>query len=195
MHAQNREGAISTSTLRAVVSNTGPLISALQCGQMDILRQLYDLIHIPASEMPEYEEHGARQEIRALIEAGFIEVHDDLTASEREAARKLAEEIARSTMSKDKEPSHHYPEAEAMVLMDRAELQAMELLLDELAAREVAQRRGIDVVGFPGILIRACQRGLIEPEDVRDALFECQRQGTHYATAFIEEIYARLRRF
>ena len=77
--------------LRAVVSNTGPLISALQCGRMDILRQFYDLIHIPASEMPEYEEHGAKQEIRALVEVGFIVVHDDLTASERELAREIAQ--------------------------------------------------------------------------------------------------------
>jgi predicted nucleic acid-binding protein len=53
--------------LKAVVSNTGPLISALQCGRMDILRQFYDLIHIPASELPEYEKHGAGQEIQALI--------------------------------------------------------------------------------------------------------------------------------
>jgi predicted nucleic acid-binding protein len=92
---------------------------------MDILRQFYDLIHIPASELPEYERHGARQEIRAL---------------------------------------------------------------------EVAQRRGIPIVGFPGILIRACRQGLIGPEEVRDALRECQRQETHYSNRFIEEIYNRLRR-
>jgi hypothetical protein len=81
-----------------------------------------------------------------------------------------------------------------MVLMERADLQAVELLLDEAAAREVAQRRGIPIVGFPGILIRACRQGLIGPEEVRDALKECQRQGTHYSNRFIEEIYNRLRR-
>lgn len=50
---------MNSSGLRAVVSNTGPLISALQCGHIDILRQFYDVIHIPASELPEYEKHGA----------------------------------------------------------------------------------------------------------------------------------------
>jgi len=161
---------------------------------MDILRQFYDLIHIPASEMPEYEKHGAKQEIRALVEVGFIIVHDDLTASEREMAREIAQEIAHSAVSRDKEPAHHYPEAEAMALMGRANLQVMELLLDELAAREIAEQRGIPIVGFAGILIRACQQGLIGPGEVRDALLECRRQETHYAPAFIEEIYNRLRR-
>lgn len=180
---------------RVVVSNTGPLISALQCGRMDILRQFYDEIHIPASEMPEYEKHGAGQEIRALIRAEFIVVHDDLTITEQEMAREIVEAIARSPVSRDKEPAHHYPEAEAMALMGRTDLQAIELLLDELAAREVAEQYEMPVVGFPGILIRACRWGLIEPEGVRGALLECRRQGTHYALAFIEEIYERLRRF
>lgn len=153
------------------------------------------MIHIPASELPEYEKHGAGQEIRALIESGFIVVHDDLTASEKEAAQAIAEEISTSPVSRNKEPSHHYPEAEAIVLMSRTDLEAMELLIDELAAREVAQRQGAAIVGFPGVLIRACKQGLMTPEEVRDVLQECQRQGTHYSIQFIEEIYDRLRRF
>lgn len=185
---------MNSSQLRAVISNTGPMISALQCDHMHILRQFYDVIHIPASELPEYEKHGAGQEIQTLIESGFIVVHDDLTASEKEAAQTIAEEISTSPVSRDKEPSHHYPEAEAMVLMGRTDLEAMELLVDELAAREVAQRQGVAIVGFPGILIRACKQGLMTPEEVRDALQECKRQGTHYSIQFIEEIYDRLRR-
>lgn len=81
-----------------------------------------------------------------------------------------------------------------VVIILRADLEAMELLVDELAAREVAQRQGVAIVGFPGILIRACKQGLMSPEEVRDALQECQRQGTHYSIQFIEEIYDRLRR-
>lgn len=185
---------MNQAKLNAVISNTGPLIAALQSGSMDILRQFYEVIHIPASELPEYEKHGAEQEIQMLIEAGFIVVHHDLTASEKEAAQALAVEISKSSVSKDKEPSHHYPEAEAIILMARADLEAVELLVDELAAREVAQRMGIAIVGFPGILIRACWQGLLTPGGVRDALQECQRQGTHYSTQFIQQIYDHLRR-
>jgi len=78
--------------------------------------------------------------------------------------------------------------------MGRADLQVMELLLDELAAREITEQRGIPIVGFAGILIQACQQGLIGPGEVRDALLECRRQGTRYALVFIEEIHNRLRR-
>jgi len=181
------------TSLRIVVSNTGPLISALQCDYMHLLRQFYDLIHIPASELTEFEEHGAAVEIRALIETGFIAAHH-LTDSERVTARVIAEEIAQSSVSRDKDPTHHYPEAEAIVLMERGNLAAVELLVDELAAREIARRRRIAIVGFSGLLIRAGQQGLLTPEQARDALAECQRQGTHYSNQFIAEIYQRLRR-
>lgn len=182
----------SAAILRAVVSNTGPLISALQSDCVFILRQFYDLIHIPASELAEFEGHGATEEIQGLMESGFIVTHD-LTESERQTAQAIADEIARSARSKNKEPVHHYPEAAAIALMERGDLGAMELLVDELAAREVAQRRGVDTVGFPGLLIRTCQQGLMTPEQVRDALADCQRQGTHYSNRFIAEVYQRLK--
>jgi predicted nucleic acid-binding protein len=132
----------TTASLRVVVSNTGPMISALQGDCMHILRQLYDLVHIPASELAEFEEHDAGMEIRMLIETGFIAAHN-LTDSERVTARAIAEEIARLPVSRDKDPAHHYPEAEAIALMEREDLEAVELLVDELAARGAAQRRGI----------------------------------------------------
>jgi len=56
-----------------------------------------------------------------------------------------------------------------MVLMLRSNLGAGKLLLDELAAREVARLRKIPIIGFPGILIRACQQGMMVPEDVKSA--------------------------
>lgn len=159
---------------------------------MFILRQFYDLIHIPASELAEFEGHGAAEEIWGLMESGFIVAHS-LTESERQTAQAIADEIARSARSKNKEPVHHYPEAAAIALMGRGDLGAMELLVDELAAREVAQRRGVDTVGLPGLLIRTCRQGLMTPDQVREALADCQRQGTHYSNRFIAEVCQRLK--
>ena len=68
-----------------------------------------------------------------------------------------------------------------------------EILLDELAARAIAQERGAPVVGFAGVLIRASWQGLLSAESVRDALVMCQRQGTHYSDRFITEVYRRLK--
>lgn len=77
--------------------------------------------------------------------------------------------------------------------MSRAELGARELLLDELAARMIAQERGIAVIGFAGVLIRASQQSLLSAEDVRAILLLCQPQGTHYSNAFIAAVYRRLK--
>lgn len=181
-----------SSALRVAVSNTGPLISAFQSGRVDILRQLYDAILIPDTELAEFEKHGAGDEIGELIACGFVVVHA-LTDAEQQAARAIADAIARSLFSKDREAAHHYPEAEAMVLMSRSASPAREILLDELAARAIAQERGAPVVGFAGVLIRASWQGLLSAESVRDALVMCQRQGTHYSDQFIAEVYRRLK--
>lgn len=182
------------SNLRAVVSNTGPLISALQCNCIHILLQFYDQIHIPADELVEYEKHGAGQEIQTLLDSGIMLVHKDLTIYEKEVAKAISEEIAATHATKDKDPAHHLPESQAIVLMQRSNLGAVELLIDEMAAREVARSRGVPIIGFPGILIRACQQGMMSPEEVKSNLEECQRQGTHYSPRLIDDIYHKLLR-
>jgi len=181
------------TTPRIAISNTGPLISALQSNRMNILLQLYDQIHIPADEIREYRKHGADLEIRRLIEAGFIVVHQDFVPEENEAAKAIASEIANRPITRDKNPEHHLPEAFAIILMQRGDLGAVELLMDELAARDVARQRKVPFIGFPGILIRACWQRIIDPEDVLAALVECQRQGTHYSNKLINEIYESLK--
>ena len=181
------------SELRIAVSNTGPLVSAFQCGRLDVMRQIYDVIHIPDNVLAELVIHGAEPEIAELVRVGFVVVHNDLTEEERAIAQAIAETIADSSKSHSKDPAHHLSEAEAIALMSRKELAAIELLLDETAAREAADQRGVPMVGFPGVLIRACRQGVISPEAVREALLDCRRQGTHYGAAFIERIYGRLR--
>lgn len=178
---------------RVAVSNTGPLISALQCDCMHIILQFYDQIHIPADEVHEYRKHGAGQEIQALIETKFIVVHGDFVPEEEKDAKVIALEIADHNRTRDKNPEHHLPEAFAIVLTLRSSLQAVELLIDELAAREAAHRRMVPVIGFPGILVLACWQGIIEPDEVLAALDKCQRQGTHYSTRLINEIHGNLK--
>jgi predicted nucleic acid-binding protein len=66
------------------------------------------------------------------------------------------------------------------------------LLVDELATRAIAQQRGLPIIGFIGVLIAACQQGVMSPENVLDSLEECQRQGTYYSDRIIETIYRGL---
>jgi predicted nucleic acid-binding protein len=179
---------------RVAVSNTGPLISALQSDCMHIIFQFYDQIHIPVDEIIEYEKHGAGQEISKLLETGFLVTYQDFTQEEADAAKAIAAEIAGHRTTRDKNPLHHLPESYAIVLMQRSGPGAIELLIDELAARDVARLRKVPIIGFPGILIRACRQRIIEPEEVLSALEECRRQGTHYSPRLINEIYNNLKR-
>ena len=179
---------------RVAVSNTGPLISALQSYCMHILFQFYDQIHIPADEIPEYRKNGADPEIKKLLETGFLVVRQDFVPEEIDVAKAIAAEIANHRATRDKNPQHHLPESFAIVLMLRSNSQAEELLIDELAARDVARLRKVPIIGFPGILIRACRQRIMEPEDVLSALEECQKQGTHYSPKLINEIYSNLKR-
>jgi len=138
--------------------------------------------------LAEYEEHGIADGMQQLVEEGLVVVHV-LTEAELEKARRIAEVIASSPMSRDASPQGHIPDAEAIVLMEREELEASVLLVDELAARAIAQQGGLPIIGFIGVLIAACQQGMMSPENVRDYLKECQRQGTYYSDRIIETVY------
>ena len=72
---------------------------------------------------------------------------------EKSEASHIAIEIANSLLAKDKEPVSHIAEAEAIVLIRRLLPIANYILLDELAAREIAERRGLPITGFAGILL------------------------------------------
>lgn len=63
------------------------------------------------------------------------------------------------------------------------------LLLDELAARAVAEELGLTLSGFAGVLLVAVREGLLTAEELKRRLETCQRQGTHYSEAFIEQVY------
>ena len=111
---------------------------------------------------------------------------------EKSEASHIAIKIANSLLAKDKEPVSHIAKAEAIVLIRRLLPIANYILLDELAAREIAERRGLPITGFAGILIMACRDKLISPAQARQLLLTCQAQGSYYSNRFIESVYQRL---
>jgi predicted nucleic acid-binding protein len=183
------------SSKLVAVSNTGPLLSAFQCGRVDLLKHYLAVIHIPQSELTEFERHNAGEEIRSLIREGFVVVHH-LDPEECIKAEELAKAIAASVQAKVKEFKHHLPEAEAMVLMKRPELGCEVLLLEEKAAREVARELKLEITGFVGIVAKAATEGIITIEEVRRLLEMCRQKGTRYSDALIEwaQEYGRERR-
>lgn len=63
------------------------------------------------------------------------------------------------------------------------------ILLDELAARAVADEMGLTLSGFAGVLLVAVQEGLLTADELKERLETCRRQGTHYSVLFIEQVY------
>jgi len=170
------------------VSNTGPLISAFQCGRTDLLKRYFRIIHIPCSELDEFQRHDAAGEVERLIAENLIQVHA-LSPSECRRAEGVARRIAGRPSAKVKEYQHHLPEAEAMVLMGREELDSDVILLDERAAREVAEELGLPIAGFVAVLVKACLEKVITAEEMRFLLKSCQAAGTRYSDALIEQVY------
>jgi len=171
------------------VSNTGPLISAFQCTRIDLLKRYFSAIYITSSELTEFDKHGWGEDIRKLIDEGFVVVFVDLTEGEKKQAEQVAKRIAADQASGDPEWRNHLPEAEAMVLMQqRTHLMIEQILLDEKAARNVAKELGLRMTGFPGVIGRAGQDRLLTKGEIRRLLKTCQQQGTHYSDRLIQTV-------
>jgi len=168
--------------------NTGPLISAFQCGRVDILKRYFRAIYIAPSQVAEFATHGAADELDDLVQERFVVLAEALTSDERNRAELLARRIAAQPLSGDPDYRGHLPEAEAMVVAARPELGCTLILLDELAARAVANEEGLRITGFPGVVGQAGLDGLLTKDDIRHVLGLCQQQGTHYSNQLIEHV-------
>jgi len=168
------------------ISDTGPLVSIFQSDSLDLVTTLLPVIHIPPACVEELMRHGwseALQSAHSRIETHF------LTEAEKEMAWTIARAIALHPLSRDPVPDNHLGEAQTMALATRPEFANDVLLLDELAARAVAEEIGLTLSGFAGVLLVAVQEGLLTAEELRRRLKTCQRLGTRYSEAFIEQVY------
>jgi len=145
-------------------------------------------LYIAPSQLAEFKKHGVGDDIEALIIEGFVVVASGLNKAETEQAQILASRIAAQPTSGDPDPTSHLPEAEMLVIATRPELRCRIVLLDEKAARTVAEEIGLRVTGFPGILARAGRDGLLTRDHIRQMLKLCQQRGTHSSDALIEHV-------
>ena len=152
------------------------------------MKRYFKTIYIAPSQVAEFEKHGAGEELDGLIREGFVVLAEALTADEKERAGMLARRIATQPSSGDPDYHNHLPEAEAMVIAARPEPECALILLDELAARAVAEEEGLRITGFPGVVGRAGLDGLLTRNDIRHLLGLCQKQGTHYSNRLIEHV-------
>lgn len=168
------------------ISDTGPLISVFQSDSLYLLGKVFAEIHLPSACATELDEHGWDAELHAAEnQLAVIE----LTANEKDKAVTVAEKIAQHPNSGSPVAAAHIGEAQAIVLASRSEYRGDLLLLDEMAARAVAQEAGLKISGFPGTLLLATQLGFLSAEELKLRLESCRRQGTRYRTSLIQSVY------
>jgi len=161
-----------------VAADTGPLLSVFQSGTVELLRRYFSRIFIVQSQLAEFQKHGAATEIQSLIDESLVFVIKNLTDKEKSEAIEVARRIATAPTCHDPVVENHLPEAELLVVSQRVKIQCEGVLLDERAARSIAENMGLKVSGFLGILGRAGLDGLLTKDEIRQLLQSCQRQGT-----------------
>ncbi len=138
-----------------VVSDSGPLISLMKAGQLNLLHNLYDEILIPEAVYSELTTNTKySDEAEEVKNCSFIRV---VSVSERKAV-----DILRRATGLD------LGESEAIVFAD--DNKADVLLMEEEAGRRVAKSMGIRVRGSIGILLLGYDKKILTADDVDASL-------------------------
>ena len=127
-----------------VISDTSPIINLAIIDKLDLLPQLFDTMVIPEAVFNEIVIIGKGLPGSDIIEnAKWVEVK---TCNNRIFINSLLDYV-------------QIGEAEALTLA--LELQADTIIVDEAAARNLAEQFGLNFTGLLGILIKAKEHGLI----------------------------------
>lgn len=154
-----------------VVSNTTPLSKLAKVGYMNLLGESFGQVIIPQEVYDEVTTgiHPAVSEVRS---ATWLEVR---SIGDREQVPILQAQTGLDL-----------GECAAIILAE--ELGADLVLIDEWAARKVAQSRSLPVTGTAGVLLVAKNRGLIpQVKPILDALIA---QGMRIAPPLYQEVLA-----
>lgn len=142
-----------------VVSNSSAIIALDRIGQLDLLSELFAQLIVPPA---------------VVREVAPIQLPDWVT--EQRLAQPVGPHVLRAALGDG--------ESEAISLA--VELQARWIILDDRAARRLAQSLGLPVIGTLGLLLAAKRRGLLAA--VRPSLDALVRYGFHVAS----ELYGRV---
>jgi predicted nucleic acid-binding protein len=153
----------------SIISNTTVLSNFASIGQLDVLRRLYQILHIPTE---------VYEEISAGLEEGYLFYRDVLAVihpfSEAGWLHLASMETNELRLFGALPPRLHKGEAARLAI---AELRHWTLLTDDNAARAEATRRQIRLSGSIGCLILSVEHGLATLEQANAWLNEMTRSG------------------
>jgi hypothetical protein len=154
-----------------VVANSTPLIELSKINRLDLLRDVYAKIVIPKEVETEVVIEGAGQPGAAEVRtATWIEVH-----AVTDAAR-VTNLHANTGLGK----------GECGVIILAEEIDAQRVIIDDRAARQVAQARGLPLIGTSGVLVVAKTRGIIP--NVKDIMDHLRAHGSRIGQGLYQQI-------
>ena len=151
-----------------VVSDTTPLSELAKIGQLQLLRDVFGEVIIPA-EVYQEATTGTHPAVQAVQAATWIQVRA-VGNAQKVVDLQIATNLDRG-------------ECAAIVLAE--ELNANQLLLDDLEARRVAQSRSLPVTGTIGTLLLAKEKGLIP--NLKDLLDALMANGTRIGSRLYQD--------
>ena len=147
-----------------VVADTTPLISLLKINRFEILRELYERVHIPQAVYNELTENADYlDEAEYIKKCQFLEIHNDISKERVDLLRRAT--------------GLYIGESEAIVLADTSG--ATVLLMDEMRGRSVAEQLGIPITGVIGVLMAAYKKQLLTTDEIKESI-EIMRRSNRF---------------
>lgn len=152
-----------------IVSDTTPISELAKVNYLDLLPQLFGQVVIPQGVFQELQvgQHPAAKLVENLSWLKVVVVHNRQEVEVLQQLSKL-----------------DLGESEAIVLAE--EMEAVQLLIDEKAARKVALERNLPLIGTMGVLLLAKRRGLLN--SVKEVLDKMEAQGMRISTRLYEQV-------
>jgi predicted nucleic acid-binding protein len=148
-----------------VVSNTSPIMNLAVVGMLDLLRQQFGEVIVPAAVVGELRldtDYPGMGEIRSAITTGWLH---QVSLENDKVAMALRRELDDG-------------EAEAIALA--LQLKVGTILMDERDGRSVAKSMGLSPIGVLGVLLRAKQSGVIS--SIKEILNRLRDEAGFYIT-------------
>ena len=140
-----------------VIADTTPLITLLKINHLDILKSLYNTVHIPLAVYHELTQNiDFPDEADAIKNCTFLIVHEDVPADRVDL-------LCRAT-------GLDLGEGEAIILADSTSETEKILLIDETHARAVAEQMGIQITGVIGVLMAAYKKKLLSAAQIKESV-------------------------
>ena len=136
-----------------IISDSTTIITLLNIGRLDVLKNIFSLVYIPQKV---YEEVVIEEKI--ILDKDFFIV------------KEISDKNLYTLLSKSLDAG----ECEAIVLAKEMELS---LIIDEKKGRKIASNLGINIFGFIGLLILNYKNRLLTKEDTLDVFYKAKEQG------------------